>query len=342
MSVFNNFYIRYFAFFFFLNFIFIHTAAGASGKTEDYPNLIIIMADDLGWGDVGYHGSKIKTPNIDRLASEGVILNRFYAYPVCSPSRSALMTGMSPLRSNIVGAISKGRPKPSLSHMFFPEVLHQAGYQNWMIGKWHLGGELSVKYLPTNRGFDHFYGHIGGGVDHYSHSHWRTDQPDWYKDGSPVVEEGYTSTLLTDYAVKKILERDKSRPFFMLLSYSAPHRPLQAPDNYLLKYNDMISMSQKYAAMVDYMDHSIGRLISTVEADSQSDDTIILFMSDNGGTLFGGASNKPLRGQKFEYFEGATRVPAFIKWPKNFQQEKSLSSLFLCWIGFLLCLKQLV
>ncbi len=282
------------------------------------PNILIIVADDLGWGDVGYNESEINTPNLDALANEGLQLDRFYTFPFCSLTRAAFMTGRQPLRMNVRGPISAGKPKPPLDEMFISEVFSKEGYQTWMIGKWHLGGERSIRYRPNERGFDSFYGHIGGGVDHYEHTHWKNKKHDWFVGGRRAKVNGYTTSLLTDEAIRKIKQRDQHNPFFLYLSYSAPHEPIQAPPEYVEKYAHIKSdLRRRYAAMVDFMDMSVGRVIALLESEGLTENTLVLFMSDNGGTHSGGASNAPLKGQKGGYYEGGVRVPAIIKWPES-------------------------
>lgn len=285
-------------------------------ETGRLPNLVVFLADDLGWNDVGYQGSRIQTPNIDRLASEGVRLERFYTFPSCSPARVALMTGRSPNRMGIGDPIGPGRPKPPLDERFLPESLQSTGYQTWLVGKWHLGGSEDPRYLPRRRGFDQFYGHIGGGIDYYQHTHFRRRTADWYRNEQPIQEEGYSTDLLTAEAQRRLQGRDKSRPFFLYLSFNAPHIPLQAPEEATQKYEAIFESERRtYAAMTEAMDTAIGNVLTTLDEEGLRDNTLVLFVSDNGGNEeFGGADNGPFRGAKHTFFEGGTRVPAVMRW----------------------------
>jgi len=278
------------------------------------PNVLFIVADDLGWNDVGYHGSEISTPNIDMLATKGVQLDRFYAFPVCSPTRTALMTARSPLTLGIHGPLNPtvkgGVPT---SERLLPEMFRDAGYQTFITGKWHLG-HSHVKYFPTSRGFDHFYGHLGGTLNYYLHTHRRV--LDWQRNGKSLEEEGYSTHLVVNEAVQLIKGRDKSKPFLMYVPFNAPHSPLQAPDEAIDKYAHIEDEHRRiFAAMVDELDIAIGRLLDTVKSEGQWEDTLIVFMSDNGGENRVGGSNLPLAGNKTEAREGGIRVPAAVYWP---------------------------
>lgn len=277
-------------------------------------NLVVFVADDLGWGDVGYHDSEIRTPSIDRLAAEGVALERFYAHPVCSPSRGALMTGRSPLTTGVLVPFepwfSTGLP---LDEKLLPEYLKDAGYQTFAVGKWHLGPNR-LTYHPTSRGFDHYYGHLGGFINYNQHTYWRGI--DWQRNGKTVFEEGYSTRLIADEAVRLITSRDKDAPMFLYVTFNAPHSPLQAPLSAVAEYAGIDDLNRRtYAAMVSEMDRGIGRVLSTLEQEGVGDDTLVLFMSDNGGSTRLGASNGALRGGKASTWEGGIRVPAVVRWP---------------------------
>ncbi|MGI9262580.1 MAG: sulfatase-like hydrolase/transferase, partial [Woeseiaceae bacterium] len=225
------------------------------------PNLVIFIADDMGWGDVGYHGSEIRTPSIDRLAAEGVALERFYAHPACSPTRGALMTGRSPLQTGVLIPFepwfSSGLP---LKEKLLPEYLKDVGYQTFAVGKWHLGPNR-LAYHPTSRGFDHFYGHLGGFINYVQHTYWRG--VDWQRNGKTVVEDGYSTNLIADEAISLIKSRDKDEPLFLYVAFNAPHSPLQAPLSAVAEYADISDLNRRtYAAMVSEMDRGIGRVLS--------------------------------------------------------------------------------
>ena len=275
-------------------------------------NILFMMADDLGWNDVGYHGSEIKTPNIDALAKKGVELDRYYAYPVCSPTRVALMTGRTPIRQGIDSPIGPTGGLPLDEHLL-PQTLQAAGYQTFMAGKWHLGLERVASH-PYSRGFDRSYGHLGPAVDYFTHI-WNGGL-DWHRNGEVVREEGYSTELITNEAVALMKGRDKAKPMFLYVAFNAPHTPLQATEKYLDRYADMSDGSRKqFAAMVSAVDDGVGKILDTLKAEGLDDDTIIVWVSDNGGNESAGADNGMLRGGKGTAFEGGIRVPGMIYQP---------------------------
>ncbi|HYH56313.1 MAG TPA: sulfatase-like hydrolase/transferase, partial [Anseongella sp.] len=312
----------------------------ADCQVAQKPNIIIILADDLGWGDVGYHGSSIKTPHIDRLAREGIELNRFYTAAVCSPTRAGLLTGRYPdrygLRTTVIPPWSDFGV--DTSEVFLPEVLAEAGYKNRAaLGKWHLG-HASLIYHPLNRGFTHFYGHLNGAIDYFTHK--REGELDWHNDFEPSYDKGYSTDLIADEAIRNIKSYHGESPFFLYIAFNAPHSPLQAKEEDLIKYGyDKSkpsfgadgkdpgkgrgnSKEQTYAAMVSNMDDNIGRILQTLRDLEIEDNTLVLFQSDNGAAPGGGSSSGELRGHKFTEWEGGVRVPAVIKWPKGFKGSK--------------------
>lgn len=317
------------AFTFLLNYI------GRSQYTSK-PNIIIILADDLGWGDVGYHGSDIQTPNIDDLAKEGIILNRFYTAAVCSPDRAGLLTGRYPDRFGLRTVIPPWSEfGVDTTEVFLPQALANAGYKNRaIVGKWHLG-HAYLRYQPLNRGFTHFYGLLNGNIDYFTHQ--REGQLDWHNDDRSCYDSGYSTDLLADEAIRDIKSYDKDKsPFFLYLAFNAPHSPLQAEKKYLLEYGyDSASppfatngnfdvkgrgntKRQTYAAMVTNMDENIGRVLKTLKDLHIENNTLILFMSDNGASLQEGASSGNLRGGKGTEWEGGVRAPAIVRWPAKF------------------------
>jgi arylsulfatase B len=295
----------------------VSAACGARtlGGAPDKPNIVIFLADDLGWHDVGYHRSEIHTPNIDRLASQGVRFERAYSFPVCSPTRSGLMTGRSPMRLGVAYSVIRpwsdyGVP---VEERFMPQAFHDAGYQTAITGKWHLGHGYR-KFLPRSRGFDHSYGHLNGAIDYFTHE--REGGLDWNRNGKSVREEGYTTFLLGAEAMRFIKERDRSRPFFLYVPFNSPHAPLQAPPEYIDKYANIAdSRRRSFAGMVDAMDATIGRVLELLETERLAANTLVLFFSDNGGPTAQGASNTPLRAGKATAFEGGIRVPAIMRFP---------------------------
>ena len=288
--------------------------AGFAKKSTDKPNIVFILADDLGFKDVGYHGGKIKTPNIDKLASEGVRLEQFYVQPVCSPTRSSLMTGRYPMRYGLqVGVV---RPWANyglaLEERTLAQALKEAGYTTAICGKWHLG-HLNSKYLPTARGFDHQYGHYNVALNYFTHI--RDKGLDWHRDDEPLREEGYTTDLLADESVRLIERHDRSRPLFLYVPFNAVHSPFQAPKSYIDMYKHIKAKNRRiYAGMVTCMDDAIGQIILALDKRGMRRNTLIIFCSDNGG-VGNVADNGPLRGRKAQLYEGGVRVPATATWP---------------------------
>lgn len=299
-------------------------------KLAEKPNIILIIADDLGWNDVGYNGSEIKTPNIDRLANNGVILNRFYVNPTCSPTRASLLTGRPSSRMGIVAPISdKDKTELPDSIPTLPKLLHKNNYQSALIGKWHLGLQLSSG--PKAYGFDYSYGFLHGQIDQYTHKYKNGDQS-WYRNGEFIEEKGHATDLITQEAIEWITEkRDPKKKFFLQLAYSAPHFPLQEEQKWKEPYMTSIKDASRrdYAAAVAHLDNSIGLLLDELNQEKLDDNTLIIFMSDNGAmqnwdskgeynnvhpsnsTL---GDNTPLRDWKTSNYEGAIRVPCIFYW----------------------------
>ena len=276
-------------------------AQKANGPT----NVLVLMADDLGWNGVSYHNPKMTTPALAKLAKEGVQLERFYGYPVCSPARSALLSGMMPRRfgvTDVVGPGQQGIPKgtPTLA-----STLQKAGYATSLIGKWHLGTNPG----PLGYGFDHFYGFTGAEVDYFKHTNQR-GQTDWWRDNKQVEEEGYTTTLFADEAIKQLKKRDPKKPFYLQVAFNAPHATLAAPK----ELTDKHKTDGLYNAVVDGLDQGIGRILAALDEQGLRENTLVIFFSDNGASRRM-SSNTPLKNGKDTVFEGGIRTPAIVRWP---------------------------
>jgi arylsulfatase A-like enzyme len=292
------------------------------------PNIVYIVSDDQGWKDVGYHGSDIKTPNLDRLATNGTRLEQFYAQPMCTPTRAALMTGRYPFRYGLQTAVIPSSHTYGLAtdEYLLPQALREAGYTTAIVGKWHLG-HADPKYWPRQRGFDYQYGPLIGEIDYFTHEQHHV--VDWYRNNQVVKEEGYSTTLLGNDAVKLINENDPSKPLYLYLTFNSPHTPYQAPQEYLDKYQNIADPSRRaYAASITAMDDQIGRVLDALDKKGTRENTIIFFQSDNGGTrnkMFAGegdmskivipCDNGPYREGKGSLYEGGTRVIALANWP---------------------------
>lgn len=300
-------------------------------------NVLVIIADDAGWNDVGYNGSEINTPNIDYLANQGVQLNRFYVNPTCSPSRVSLLTGMPASRIGIVAPIS-GKSKKTLpdSITTLPQALKKQNFQTALFGKWHLG--LDISNGPNAFGFDYSYGFLHGQIDQYTHKYKNGDSS-WYRNDKMIEEEGHTTDLITKEIIEWLTKkRDVSKNFYIQLAYSAPHFPLQEEDKWRKPYLKTIKNDSRkdFAAAMSHMDHRIGLVLETLKNQGLGENTLIVFMSDNGAmenwnsenqydgkfesnTVLG--SNLPLRDWKTSNYEGAIRVPAIVYWKNNLNAE---------------------
>ena len=303
-------------------------AAAATGK----PHILYIVADDLGWKDVGFHGSEIATPNLDELARAGVRLEQFYAQPMCTPTRAALMTGRYPLRYGLQTAVIPSAHTYGLptDEWLLPQALKEAGYATAIVGKWHLG-HADPKYWPQQRGFDTQYGPLIGEIDYFTHEQHHV--LDWYRNGKRLVEKGYSTTLLGDAAVQRIEKHDPAQPLFLYLAFNAPHTPYQAPQAHLDRYAGIADPSRRaYAASITAMDEQIGRVLAALDAKRMRGDTLVVFQSDNGGTfnpMFAGegdmskvripCDNGPYREGKGSLYEGGTRVVALANWPGHIE-----------------------
>ncbi len=295
----------------------LRAADGPSQK----PHIVFLLADDLGRDDTGFMGgTEIKTPHLDRLANVGAVLDAFYVQPVCSPTRAALMTGRYPMRHGL--QVSVIRPYAQhglpLDERTLPQALREAGYTTAICGKWHLG-HFDAAYLPTRRGFDHQYGHYNGALDYFTHV--RDGGFDWHRNDKVNRDEGYTTTLLGDEAVRLIEQQEAGKPLFLYVPFNAPHTPLQALPEDLKLYEHLENETRRiFAAMVHRMDVQVGRIADAIEKRGWTGNTLFIFSSDNGGPTALGASNGAFRAGKGTLYEGGTRVAAFASWPSRIGQ----------------------
>lgn len=275
-------------------------------------NIVFIVADDLGWNDVGFHNSDMVTPNIDKLAKEGVILNSSYVQPVCTPSRNAFMTGVYPFKIGLQrGVFLPKVPECSpLDLTFLPQKLKELGYATHMVGKWHLG-MCNWNCTPTFRGFDSFYGYYNGAEDYYTKV--VESFTDFRLNTEPLNNTEYSAYLYGDRARDIINNHDKSKPLFLYLPFQSVHSPVQVPDRFKNLYPHIQNPTRKeYCGMVSAMDEAIGKVVRALKANDLMNDTLIIFTPDNGGMPLTTGSNYPLRGAKSTVFEGGTRVSAFV------------------------------
>ena len=304
----------------------------------DKPNVVIILTDDLGWGDVSYHGGSIPTPNIDKLVSDGLEMNRFYSDPSCSPTRASMLTGINSFANGVVRPFANPRAESfgmPLEHKIMPEYFKDAGYKTVLTGKWHLGIS-DDRYLPMNRGFDSTYGHLMGGIGYFDHGF--SGRLDWHRDGKPLYEDGYSTTLIANEAVNVIKNIKKDTPLFLYVAFNAPHTPIQAEIEDIELFKDIENeYDRKYAANIFSLDREIGKILNSLEEANILNDTIIIFFSDNGPVfdvdpiakviapdlLSARGNSGELRGSKLSAYEGGIRVPAVIYWKGVLEKSKS-------------------
>ncbi|MBM4024562.1 MAG: sulfatase [Planctomycetes bacterium] len=296
---------------------FAAVAVPAAGRLQRKPNIVVIISDDQGYADISFnphHPKEVSTPHLDALAREGVFFTQGYiSGNVCSPTRAGLMTGRYQQRAGIYTAGEGGSGLP-LQETIFPQYLKPAGYVCGAFGKWHLG--LTAEYNPAARGFDEFYGFLGRGA----HDYFKLDDPDspLYRNLEPIKDHGYLTTRLTDEAVS-FIRRHKDRPFFAYLAYNAVHAPAQAPEEDIGRFNTGDPQRDILMAMLRHLDAGVGRIVQTLKAEGLWENTLLFFLTDNGGARAMHANNAPLRGFKQQNYEGGLRTPFIVSWPARVQ-----------------------
>jgi arylsulfatase A-like enzyme len=298
-----------------LAFVLCGLAAIQARAADAPPNVVVLLADDLGRADCGFMGgTQIRTPHLDRLAGAGAKLDAHYVQPVCSPTRAGLLTGRYPMRHGLqVGVVRPwARYGLPLEERTLPQALQEAGYATGIVGKWHLG-HFERAYLPTRRGFDFQYGHYNGAIDYFTHE--RDGGFDWHRDDAASRDEGYSTRLIGREAARFVAEHGGRRPFFLYVPFNAVHAPHQAPAETVAQYPDLKGDRRLYAAMLAEMDAAVGEIVAAVEAAGVRSNTMFLFSSDNGGPAPGRVTdNGPFRAGKGTLYEGGVRVAAFATW----------------------------
>lgn len=289
--------------------------ASSSSAADDRPNIIVIMADDLGYGDTSVYDGWVKTPHLERMAAEGLTFTDFHTNSsVCSPTRAGFLTGRYQQRVGIVDVVARHLDTPGLSptELTIPRLMKHAGYRTALFGKWHLG--MEPEFNPVHHGFDEFRGYLDGYIDYHVH------RKSWLNGLKKEDQPGYSTHLITRNAVQ-FIEKNSDHPFFLLVAHEAVHLPFQTPDDTPEKRKP-VPKSQlwnrdrirpKYKVMLEEMDRGIGQILDTVDRTGIEKRTLVFFLSDNGA--IGAGSNKPFRGGKFSHYEGGHRVPAIARWP---------------------------
>ncbi len=284
---------------------------------QDRPNIVVIVSDDQGYADISCypHPDEVSTPNMDRIAAEGARMTDGYAScPVCAPTRAGLLTGRYQQRFGFYTAADSRAGLP-LTETTLADLLRDSGYATGVFGKWHLGYEL--EFRPLERGFDKFYGFLGhGGHDYFDLS----DTSDWvraiYRDRDAISDSGYLTRNITRNAIA-FIEENRNRPFFAYVPYSAVHSPLQAPDDYARRFSNPNPRRNTYLAMLAILDEGVGEILAVLDRLGLADNTLVMFLSDNGGARNTTAQNGALRSYKHSVYEGGIRVPFLLRWPER-------------------------
>ena len=279
------------------------------------PNIVFLVADDLGSFDVSWRGGKIPTPHLDKLALAGARLEAHYVLPVCSPTRAALLTGRYPMRHGLQEGVVRpwaqyGLP---LDERTLPQALREAGYETAITGKWHLG-HFKPDYLPTRRGFDHQYGHYMGAIDYFRHD--RDGGFDWHRDDKACRDEGYSTDLIATEAARLVEKRNIQKPLFLYVPFNAVHTPMDVAPRHRDLFPELKGNRRKYACILTAMDEGVGKIVAAIDRAGIRDNTLFVFTSDNGGPNPGPLTdNGPFRAGKGTLYEGGVRVAAFANWP---------------------------
>ena len=310
------------------------TAVAAAAQPQ--PNIVFVIADDLGWADVAFHQGNAPTPHLDRLAREGLELTQHYVAPVCSPTRTGLMTGRCWSRFGVTSPQNE-RALP-WDTVTLPRALQGAGYETCLTGKWHLGS--LPEQGPNHFGFDHSYGSLAGGVSPWNHRYKQGPfTQTWHRNEKLLEESGHVTDLIASEAIRWIETRG-AKPFFLYVPFTAVHLPVKEPAEWVARVPVSIQgdLARHYAASIMHLDDAVGRLLSALEKQGHRDDTLVVFTSDNGGSTAENndlqypddncpngklpGNNAPWRGQKGDLYEGGTRVPATVSWPGHVKPGK--------------------